>query len=600
MYCLGMARGSSNWHGRASKLGHTDSLLYLIKKYSGSSSKNNSLLISDFQKWLTASPHEQSVVLSVVKQLEEKNIWQSHTYVVDYFFGIDEPVIAYSYLEKSWEMSKKTDFLAQFKMGVCYFEGVGVERDLIKAIELMWEAIRDKTLDMPLQQEFNKILPRIESSQEEAFKYNILGRCYLFGQGLPVNWQLAIDYTEKANELDDKKTYSYSPGQKFIHAVIHQDEDVVKRYLAGKINKKFFSDILLEVIIKRKTLNKLHKMAELLEEAGALITQETLNSELIKAARLFNVDMMIGLCQAGADLEYQEAGKTAVAYLPLSLQASFQSRLKAEMPDLKVSMEQAYAELSISDASDILNLVRIYDLSKIKNKVFLSDLLCKVISEGASSLALEFIKKLKDDRAVDVFCTVSSEGLLPLHCVVNVQNINQATLNFKLLSELLSVAPFLQLYQKDRQRKSPADYAKKFEPLKRVIQQYEGRADFFDYQYYMAARKTSDKWGLGMRMQAYDEIFGLFLQKKFPECQKAIKKNIEAIDVPLVPSKNVDILKGILQQNLQILYDAYMMYSVGVVFNIKKPSAHVANGLFANSNQHGADASCQHLRGLVM
>jgi hypothetical protein len=386
--------------------------------------------------------------------------------------------------------------------------------------------------------------------------------------------------------LDDFKKYANTKEKQFIYSVIEHDEIGVNCYLADNPDEAFLSDVLLEVIIKRNALNTLHEMAELLQTAGAVITQPTLNAELVQAARSANVDMMMGLCRAGANLQYQEEGKTAVEYLPLDLQESFKARLEMEMPDV-------YLPGFMHDAEYILDWVYSCDLSKIKNKVYLSDLLCKVIVEGDSSSAFDFIIKLKEDRAVDVFCTLNQAGSLPLHCVVDVIDNEQAISRFNLLTALLSVAPFMQLNTKDQHGKLVADYAKKFERFEHSLRQYEASADFFDYQYYMKARKDSGKYRLEARAKACDKIFDLFLHKRFLQCQQEIERAIHVFDVFLVPSKNVKILRGILCvslsqtpiQKLQILYDDFIKYSADVVFTIKKPSAYIVRGLFAYSDQ---------------
>ena len=80
--------------------------------------------------------------------------------------------------------SDKNDAKAQVNLGACYLDGLGVEVDYSKGIEL--------------------ILSSAEKSNTDA--YYLLGKCYREGLGVETSIPLAIRYFTKAGLLKEKRS----------------------------------------------------------------------------------------------------------------------------------------------------------------------------------------------------------------------------------------------------------------------------------------------------------------------------------------------------------------------------------------------------------
>jgi hypothetical protein len=329
--------------------------------------------------------------------------------------------------------------------------------------------------------------------------------------------------------------------------------------------KTQYSLILLECIIKRNILAERKEIAEILEDAGAVISEETLNNELLRAAQSANFTAMIGLCKAGADLLPIIEGKI----LSTENQTLFMARLKTEIPELHEKMTPIQKQNENIDehfndttlpSEQLWQDVKELSFTKIKNKNLLATLLCRLIKDNHPQSAEEMIAKLKADLVCDVIYAYKHDKCLPIHYAVNCKSINQAVANSGIVEKLLSIAPYTQLNEKDKAGKKTADYAKQFPPLYRIVTEKRDHADLFDYKHYMETRdQTTD--GFKVRKEIYDEVFRRL--KNNEHSFMCITRAITTTERFGSSNRNANILRGTLNtckhhgNNYKKLYETY-------------------------------------------
>lgn len=132
-------------------------------------------------------------------------------------------------IDKCRESAESGYAPAQYQLGQCYEEGIGVERNFAKAFRLYWQAsdncrparerLNKDTYQCQLAKWLKKAVNRKDfSSTDLAEVMCMLGSCYQHGYGVDLDMTSAVEWWRKAAELRDAYAcdcmgYCYSIGQ---------------------------------------------------------------------------------------------------------------------------------------------------------------------------------------------------------------------------------------------------------------------------------------------------------------------------------------------------------------------------------------------------
>lgn len=132
-------------------------------------------------------------------------------------------------IDKCRESAESGYAPAQYQLGQCYEEGIGVERNLAKAFRCYWlasdkcrparERLNKDTYQCQLAKWLKKAVNRKDLADADlAEAMCMLGSCYQHGYGVDCDMTLAVEWWRKAAEIGDAYAcdcmgYCYSIGQ---------------------------------------------------------------------------------------------------------------------------------------------------------------------------------------------------------------------------------------------------------------------------------------------------------------------------------------------------------------------------------------------------
>ncbi len=160
-------------------------------------------------------------------------------------------------IDKCRESAQSSYVPAQYQLGQCYEEGIGVERNLARAFKLFWLAsdkyrpAKERLDKDSYQGQLAKWLKKAVSGKQLsgadlAEALCMLGSCYQYGWGVDCDMASAVEWWQKAADMgdayaNDRLGYCYSLGQgglpkdaqqSFVHYLKAAEDGYSKGYFS--------------------------------------------------------------------------------------------------------------------------------------------------------------------------------------------------------------------------------------------------------------------------------------------------------------------------------------------------------------------------------